>query len=176
EAAPVKHRVERPPDLLVEPYVEQLEEGDQDEQDSGDGGRDASRPGREHQRYSYQDQPLSGDAGKGGWGDQPPPLGRHPAATPPRSRTSAPVMASRRARRVRAPAPVRYSQITSRPNDSVSSSNAAVTAIVPARRSSSPDAATVSTMPWTAATTLRQYRGGSGAASHGITQPASSSA
>ena len=39
-----------------------------------------------------------------------------------------------------------------------------------------PETATVSTMPWTAATTLRQNRGGSGARSHGISQPAISSA
>ena len=90
--------------------------------------------------------------------------------------TESTVMASRRARRVRGPAPVRYSQITLRPNDSASSSNAAATASIPVRRSSSPDAATVSTMPWTAATTLPQYRGGNGAASHGTSQPASSSA
>ena len=84
--------------------------------------------------------------------------------------------AIRTARRVRGPAPVRYSQITLRPNDSASNSNAAATAIIPVRRSTTPDAATVSTMPWTAATTLPQYRGGNGAASHGISQPASSSA
>ena len=96
--------------------------------------------------------------------------------TPNTSTTESTVMASRRALRVRGPAPVRYSQITLRPNDSASSSNATATAIIPARRSSSPDAATVSTMPCTAATTLPQYRGGSGAASHGISQPASSSA
>ena len=35
----------------------------------------------------------------------------------------------------------------------------------------SPEAATGSTMPWTAATTLRQYRCGSGAASHGNIRP-----
>ena len=85
-------------------------------------------------------------------------------------------MAIRTARRVRGPAPVRYSQITSRPNDSTSSSSATATAIIPARRLGTPEAATVSTMPWTAATTLRQNRGGNGAASHGISQPASSSA
>ena len=96
--------------------------------------------------------------------------------TPHTSTTESTVMASRSAWRVRGPAPVRYSQITLRPNDSASSSNAAATAIIPARRSSTPDAATVSTMPWTAATTLPQYRGGNGAASHGISQPASSSA
>ena len=97
-------------------------------------------------------------------------------STPHTSTADSAVMASRRARRVRGPAPVRYSQITLRPNDSASSSNAAATAIIPARRSGSPEAATVSTMPATAATTLPQYRGGSGAASHGISQPATSSA
>ena len=86
------------------------------------------------------------------------------------------MMAIRTARRVRGPAPVRYSQITLRPNDSASSSSATATAIIPTRRLGTPDAATVSTMPWTAATTLPQYRGGNGAASHGISQPASSSA
>ena len=93
-----------------------------------------------------------------------------------RSASASPRMAIRTARRVRGPAPVRYSQITSRPNDSASSSSATATAIIPARRLGTPDAATVSTMPWTAATTLRQNRGGNGAASHGISQPASSSA
>ena len=96
--------------------------------------------------------------------------------TPHTSPTESTVAATRTARRVLGPATVRYSQITSRPNDSVSSSNAAAIAIIPTRRSTSPDTATVSTMPWIAATTLRQYRGGSGAASHGISQPASSSA
>src|SRR3984885_1261344 len=56
------------------------------------------------------------------------------------------------------------------------STSATATAIIPALRLGTPDATTVSTMPWTAATTLPQYRGGNGAASHGISQPASSSA
>jgi hypothetical protein len=85
-------------------------------------------------------------------------------------------MASRSARRVRDPALVRHSQITSWPNDSARSSNAAATAIIPVSGLSTPDAAMVSTMPWTAATTFRQYLGGNGAASHGISQPASNSA
>jgi hypothetical protein len=50
------------------------------------------------------------------------------------------------------------------------------TAIIPTRRLVTPDAATVSTTPWTAATTLRQNRGASGARSHGISQPASRNA
>ena len=93
-----------------------------------------------------------------------------------KSPSASPRMVIRTARRVRGPAPVRYSQITSRPNDSASSSSATATAIIPARRLGTPEAATVSTTPWTAATTLRQNRGGNGAASHGISQPASSSA
>src|ERR1700722_12628677 len=90
--------------------------------------------------------------------------------------SASPVTAIRTARRGGGPAPVRYSQSTLRPNDSASSSKAMATAILPVSRSTTPDAATVSTMPWTAATTLPQYRGGNGAASHGISQPASSSA
>ena len=84
-------------------------------------------------------------------------------------------VASRSARRVRGPAPVRYSQTMLRPNDSASSTSAAPTAIMPTGRGSTPETATVRTMPWTAATTLPQYRGGSGAASHGTAHPATSS-
>src|SRR5690348_1150722 len=93
-----------------------------------------------------------------------------------RSASATPAMVTRTTRRVRGPAPVRYSQITLRPNDSASSSSATATAIIPVRRPGTPDAAAVSTMPVNAATTLPQYRGGNGAASHGISQPASSSA
>jgi len=49
-------------------------------------------------------------------------------------------------------------------------------AIIPARRLGTPEAATVSTMPWTAARPCARTGGGNGAASHGISQPASSSA
>jgi hypothetical protein len=64
--------------------------------------------------------------------------------------------ASRSARRVRGPAPARYSQTMLRPNDSASRTRAAPTAIMPTGRGSTPETATVSTTPWTAATTFPQ--------------------
>src|SRR5215472_14663306 len=69
DVAPVEHRVERPPDRLVERHVEDLEESEQGEQDSSDGGHDPSRPGRQHQSDSDQDQPLQRNADKGGGGE-----------------------------------------------------------------------------------------------------------
>src|SRR5262249_12555308 len=65
------------------------------------------------------------------------------------------------------PAPVRYSQKMLWAKDSISSTSATPTATRLTRCGSAPDAATVSTMAWTAATTLPQYRGGNGAANHG---------
>ena len=53
---------------------------------------------------------------------------------------------------------VRYSRTTSRPNDSASSSRATPTAAMPIARGRTPAIATVSVIPWTAATTLRQNR------------------
>jgi hypothetical protein len=94
------------------------------------------------------------------------------------AQTTAPAtsaVASRRARRERGPAPVRYSQPTLCANDSASRTRAAPTTIMPTSRGSSPETAAVRATPWTAATTLPQYRGGSGAASQGTTHPAISS-
>src|SRR5262252_10911412 len=73
---PAVHRVERPPDLLVERYVEDLYESEQGEQDSSDGGHDPPRPGRQHQRDGNQDQPLHGDTGEGGGGELKDTVGR----------------------------------------------------------------------------------------------------
>src|SRR5438309_2220025 len=73
---PAEHRVERPPDLLVERHVEDLDENEQAEQDSSDGGHDPSRPGRQHHRDSDQDQPLHRYAGKGGRGELEETVGR----------------------------------------------------------------------------------------------------
>ena len=66
---PAEYRVERPPDLQVERCVEDLDESKQAEQDSGDGGHDPSRPGRQQQRDSDQGQQFHRDAGKGGGGE-----------------------------------------------------------------------------------------------------------
>ncbi len=74
--APVVHRVERPADELVEGYVEDLGETEHAEQDSSDRGHDPPRPGGQHQRNSNQDQPLQGDADKGGGGELPGTVGR----------------------------------------------------------------------------------------------------
>ncbi len=60
----------------VERHVEDLDESKQAEQDSSDRGHDPSRPGRQHQRDGNQDQPLHGDAGKGGRGELEETVGR----------------------------------------------------------------------------------------------------
>jgi hypothetical protein len=76
DAAPVEHRVERSIDVFVERHVEDLGESEHAEQDSSDGGHDPSRPDRQHQRDSHQDQQFHGDADKGGGADLPGAIGR----------------------------------------------------------------------------------------------------
>ena len=77
DADPVVHRVERPVELLVERHVEDLVEGEQAEQEPGDRGHDPSRPGRQHQRDSHQDQRFHRDADKSAEAELPDTVGRH---------------------------------------------------------------------------------------------------
>ena len=74
------------------------------------------------------------------------------------------------------PCRLRHSHHTSRPNDSASSARATTSAAWVTRRRQELAAATVSTIPCVAATTLRQKRGGSGSRIHGSGHPAARNA
>src|SRR5690349_17327620 len=77
DAAPVVQRVERPVELLPHRYVEDLVEGEHAEQEPGDRGHDPSRPQRQHQRDSHQDQRFHRDADESAEAEPPGTVGRH---------------------------------------------------------------------------------------------------
>jgi type I restriction enzyme R subunit len=70
------------------------------------------------------------------------------------------------------PHPRPASHRTSTPNDHPSAASAPATATVATIGGSTPDTAATRTTPWTAATILREYRGGSGVASQGNSRAA----
>ena len=198
EVAPVGHRVERPVERREEAHVEDLHDGQQAEQRRRRAR--ATHPARAWAagpaRARRASSPSSGMRTNAPGvrsaelvrGDQGEPDEQRTARTVtprrPTAGAATPVAAARRSTRTAdasarcsaGPGRCRHSHHTSRPNDSASRASATTSATSVDRRRQDVGRRDRQHDALDAATTLRQYRGGSGPRSHGSSQPAATNA
>ena len=151
--APVHDHVEGPAQRLPERDVEDLQDREHTEEHADHHEHDgAGAPGEQHADGDQHDQ-LQRKPGEGRDVHGLEPVGQGQRRPHQHERQHQPDPPDRRPHRR---ADLWASHSTSRPNDSARRSSAPATATAAGARGSSPDATTVSTTPWIAATTLRQ--------------------